>query len=447
MRYGLWRVIAITAFALSLAPASARADDDFYSFRSAVPTPGNTCIDVPGGQFQPGTHLQLWQCTRAPNQAFGYESQNNITAGGLCLDGLSGNRGQPPGAGDPVVLAECDGSDHQVWELQPFDANPSEVAIVDPAGLCVAVDGPAAAPRTALVLAQCDQVPNQGWLNGAATRPVAVNGQGGYGNYAESEYYWLGGHRYCWYDGGWHGGGWYWCGYNHNNGAGWGGPIGWHFWFHHGHKFFPHPVFFKGFHGKQGHPHGPGGGHGPGGPGPVGGSHIHPHFGAAGGGGGGGTGNHFHAHVGGGGGGGGGTPHAHFVAHGGGGGGPIHSRFAVHTGGGGGGHPGGGGGHPHGGGGKGGGGGKHKSDIRLKQDIVPLARLDDGIELYRFRYKGSDPTTYVGVMAQEVQEIVPRAVSRGSDGYLQVDYDRLGLRFMTWDEWTQRHGAMPAPAP
>ena len=31
-----------------------------------------------------------------------------------------------------------------------------------------------------------------------------------------------------------------------------------------------------------------------------------------------------------------------------------------------------------------------RSDIRLKQDIVPLVRLNNGLELYRFRYKGSD---------------------------------------------------------
>ena len=38
-------------------------------------------------------------------------------------------------------------------------------------------------------------------------------------------------------------------------------------------------------------------------------------------------------------------------------------------------------------------------------------------------------------MAQEVEKIEPSAVSRDRDGYLMVDYDRLGLRFMTWAEW------------
>jgi len=97
----------------------------------------------------------------------------------------------------------------------------------------------------------------------------------------------------------------------------------------------------------------------------------------------------------------------------------------------------GGGGYRGGGGGRGGGrgGGGRRSDIRLKQDIVPLGRLDNGLELYRFRYKGSDRTAYVGVMAQEVQRIDPSAVWRGADGYLRVNYDRIGQKFMTWKEW------------
>jgi hypothetical protein len=84
-------------------------------------------------------------------------------------------------------------------------------------------------------------------------------------------------------------------------------------------------------------------------------------------------------------------------------------------------------------------GGRHHSDIRLKDDVVMLGRLDNGIGLYRFRYKGADHTAYVGVIAQEVQTIVPSAVSRGSDGYLLVDYDKLGLEFMTLNAWLARN--------
>jgi hypothetical protein len=118
--------------------------------------------------------------------------------------------------------------------------------------------------------------------------------------------------------------------------------------------------------------------------------------------------------------------------------------------GGGGGKPqfkgGGGGGRSMGGGGRGGGrggggrGGGRRSDIRLKEDIVPLGRLSSGLELYRFRYMGGDRTTYVGVMAQEARRFRPDAVWRDRSGYLMVDYDRLGLKFMTWKEWQARGG-------
>ena len=78
------------------------------------------------------------------------------------------------------------------------------------------------------------------------------------------------------------------------------------------------------------------------------------------------------------------------------------------------------------------------SDIRLKRDIVEIGRLESGLHLYRFRYKWGDQQ-YVGVMAQEVGRIVPGAVSRGADGYLRVDYGKLGLRLETWDEWLRSH--------
>ena len=132
----------------------------------------------------------------------------------------------------------------------------------------------------------------------------------------------------------------------------------------------------------------------------------------------------------------------------GGGGGPKHvsrgggGRGHVSRGGGGRGHVSRGGGHGGGGGRRGGG---RRSDIRLKEDVVPLVRLTNGLELYRFRYKGSDRTAYVGVMAQEVQQIEPNAVWRDHNGYLMVNYDRIGLKFMTWKEWLSRTGASSLP--
>ena len=87
----------------------------------------------------------------------------------------------------------------------------------------------------------------------------------------------------------------------------------------------------------------------------------------------------------------------------------------------------------------------HPSDIRLKRDVVLLARLHNGIGFYRFRYKWSD-TYYVGVMAQEVMKVVPSAVVRGGDGYLRVDYARIGLKFQTWAEWLAQSKVPVVPA-
>lgn len=67
-----------------------------------------------------------------------------------------------------------------------------------------------------------------------------------------------------------------------------------------------------------------------------------------------------------------------------------------------------------------------------------MARLDNGLGLYRYRYLWSD-TLYVGVMAQEVAALRPDAVARGVDGFLGVNYARPGLSLQTWDEWVAQH--------
>jgi hypothetical protein len=74
------------------------------------------------------------------------------------------------------------------------------------------------------------------------------------------------------------------------------------------------------------------------------------------------------------------------------------------------------------------------SDRRLKRDVVLLTRRRDGIGIYRYRYLWSD-TVYVGVMAQEVAAVRPDAVMRHADGFMRVNYARLGMRLLTWSEW------------
>ena len=94
----------------------------------------------------------------------------------------------------------------------------------------------------------------------------------------------------------------------------------------------------------------------------------------------------------------------------------------------------------------GGGGGRgRRSDIRLKHDLVLLGHLDNGLGFYRFDYNGSDKA-YVGVIAQEVQAVVPQAVTRDRDGYLRVFYDKLGVTFQTYDHWIASGARVPPGA-
>jgi hypothetical protein len=62
------------------------------------------------------------------------------------------------------------------------------------------------------------------------------------------------------------------------------------------------------------------------------------------------------------------------------------------------------------------------SDRRIKEDIEEVGSVD-GFPLYRFRYKGT-PERHVGVMAQDVEKRVPRAV-REIGGVKIVDYGAI----------------------
>ncbi len=103
-------------------------------------------------------------CSGKPNQTFGYEGGGTLTNAGYCLDAIPGTPNQPPGAGDPVVIAECTGADSQIWELPAFKRRADAFAISNPDGLCVTVDGTTIGEGNALVLAQ----DNQGWLRSTA---------------------------------------------------------------------------------------------------------------------------------------------------------------------------------------------------------------------------------------------------------------------------------------
>ncbi len=63
------------------------------------------------------------------------------------------------------------------------------------------------------------------------------------------------------------------------------------------------------------------------------------------------------------------------------------------------------------------------SDRRKKRDIVRVGWLNDGTPIYRFRYLDND-TMHIGVMAQDIVEDRPEAISFDPEGFMMVDYER-----------------------
>ncbi|MBC5765304.1 tail fiber domain-containing protein [Ramlibacter albus] len=75
-------------------------------------------------------------------------------------------------------------------------------------------------------------------------------------------------------------------------------------------------------------------------------------------------------------------------------------------------------------------GGKLRSDRRVKQNIVRVGdhRLGFGVYLFEYMPHAGSAGTHFGVMADEVEPIVPHAVSTDPDGFKRVDYAVLGIR-------------------
>jgi hypothetical protein len=73
------------------------------------------------------------------------------------------------------------------------------------------------------------------------------------------------------------------------------------------------------------------------------------------------------------------------------------------------------------------------SDLRYKENIVRIGTHPLGFGLYLFNYKPEFCPAYgatgrkFGVMAQEVETVMPAAVSIAANGYKQVDYAMLGV--------------------
>ena len=70
------------------------------------------------------------------------------------------------------------------------------------------------------------------------------------------------------------------------------------------------------------------------------------------------------------------------------------------------------------------------SDKRLKNNIIKIDDSNNVInKLNGYKYEWNEKSNKsgegVGVIAQEVQELIPSAVRENQDGYLSVDYIKL----------------------
>ena len=73
------------------------------------------------------------------------------------------------------------------------------------------------------------------------------------------------------------------------------------------------------------------------------------------------------------------------------------------------------------------------SDARAKTNIVRLGRTKNGVSVYSWQWlpqfaRVAKGAPAFGVLAQELMNYLPGAVTRGDDGLLRVDYSEV-LRY------------------
>ena len=67
---------------------------------------------------------------------------------------------------------------------------------------------------------------------------------------------------------------------------------------------------------------------------------------------------------------------------------------------------------------------KATSDSRLKEEKKRVSYDISSISTYHYRLK-TDNEYHIGLLAQEVEKIIPEAVSENKDGYKSLDYNAV----------------------
>lgn len=91
-------------------------------------------------------------------------------------------------------------------------------------------------------------------------------------------------------------------------------------------------------------------------------------------------------------------------------------------------------------------GGGGNSDRRLKQNVRIVGSAHN-ITLYSFNYFWDNSVTYVGVMAQDLIDTHPEALSIDAWGFYHVNYTALGLRMITIEQYAESPDSVFAKKP
>ena len=67
---------------------------------------------------------------------------------------------------------------------------------------------------------------------------------------------------------------------------------------------------------------------------------------------------------------------------------------------------------------------KATSDRRLKENLTTPTYDLSSLKAYRYTFTG-EPVYHVGLIAQEVERVIPEAVAEGENGYLALDYNAV----------------------
>ncbi|HUQ59579.1 arabinofuranosidase catalytic domain-containing protein [Lentzea sp.] len=119
------------------------------------------CLDVSGASTAPGAVVQIWDCHAGTNQTWTRTTSGQLTVYNGTETRCAAAQNNQTAPGTAVVTAACDGGAGQRWTV-----NANGTVTGAQSGLCLDVNGAAAANGTKVVLWTCHGGANQQWTFG-----------------------------------------------------------------------------------------------------------------------------------------------------------------------------------------------------------------------------------------------------------------------------------------